>query len=219
VDEIDVSAWAADWSRVVASLAAEGWVRLRRGADAVSRTALEDVAPNRWSPRQADGSDGDVQFGGLSAHEAVADASPLLQSTARALRELLNSNRANGIPPVPAFNHAEWSTTTPDGVGFITPHRDPRGATGIIAILTLRGSARFRVWGEDGSGLPPKQHEQLTSHEWFTDDGDVVLLRGEGWPTNDARCPVHTVESPSSGSRSTLTLRHNRRGFGSDYFE
>jgi hypothetical protein len=219
VDEIDVSAWPVDWLDVVARLAADGWVRLRCCVDPVTRAALREATPNRWSASEADGSDGHVHLGGLSAHEGVDRASPVLQSFARALRDAIDGHGAGSAPPLPAFNHAEWSTTTADGVGFVTAHRDPPGAGGIIAITTLCGSARFRVWDDNGSDLPPAQHEPLVAHEWFTEDGDLVLLRGEGWPRNDSRCPVHAVESPPSGSRSTLTLRHNRRGFGSPYFD
>jgi hypothetical protein len=109
------------------------------------------------------------------------------------------------MPPLPMFNHAQWSRADA-GHKYITRHRDPPTAGGVIAVVTIRGRALFRVW--EGAG----------AHEWETGDGDVVLLRGSGWPTADAICPVHEAESPLAGDRVTLTLRHNTGGFGADYF-
>jgi len=48
--------------------------------------------------------------------------------------------------------------------------------------------------------------------------GDLVLMQSGGWPRPDDRCPIHAVDSPPSGSRLTLTLRHNKGGYGADYF-
>ena len=76
----------------------------------------------------------------------------------------------------------------------------------VIAIVTLRGHAVFRVW----------QGSEAT--EWETTDGDLVLLRGHGWPEGDSLCPVHEVESPRRGERMTMTLRHNTRAPGGGYF-
>jgi len=45
-----------------------------------------------------------------------------------------------------------------------------------------------------------------------------VLLRGGGWPTPTSRCPIHEAQSPAAGERVTLTLRHNKGGYGADYF-
>ena len=89
---------------------------------------------------------------------------------------------------------------------FIGRHCDPPSADGVIAVLTIRGRAAFRVWDEAGA------------HEWDTDDGDLVLMRGGDWPTAGARCPLHEAASPLVGDRVTLTLRHNKAGFGADYF-
>lgn len=69
-----------------------------------------------------------------------------------------------------------------------------------------RPGALFRVWRGD------------VVTEWETDDGDLVILRGRGWPTEKPLCPVHEVESPRVGERMTLTLRHNVGGPGADYF-
>ncbi len=53
--------------------------------------------------------------------------------------------------------------------------------------------------------------------EWETCDGDLVILRGHGWPHEGSLCPLHEVESPRVGDRMTMTFRHNRRGPGGDY--
>lgn len=93
------------------------------------------------------------------------------------------------------------------GHHFITAHRDPPGVGGVIAIITLEGVARFRVWSEEDQ-----------AGEWDTAPGDLVLLRGTGWPSESALCPRHEVEPPRTCSRSILTYRFNRGGPGADYF-
>lgn len=90
-------------------------------------------------------------------------------------------------------------------------------AGGVIAVLTLRGRAPFRVWETDGSSVDAAGQPEL-AEEWETNDGDLVLLRGDGWPTPTSRCPIHEAQSPPRGDRSTLTLRHNKGGYGADYF-
>jgi hypothetical protein len=105
------------------------------------------------------------------------------------------------------------------GFGYITRHRDPPTAGGIIAITTLAGHARFRVWDDDGvSDVPSSRHDRAVAHERDTDGGDLGILRGDGWPGQASRCPVHEVESPSVGDRIILTLRYNKGGFGANYF-
>jgi hypothetical protein len=159
-----------------------------------------------------------VRFGGLSAHEAVAQSAPSVRAFARSLTDGINSATPSDTTPIPSFNHAEWATTTPDGIGFITPHRDPPTAVGVIAIATLEGVARFCVWDESASDLTPAQHRDDTAHQWDTADGDLVILRCHAWPSADARSPVHEARSPIAGPRRTLTLRHNVNGYGADYF-
>ncbi len=73
--------------------------------------------------------------------------------------------------------------------------------------MTLWGQARFRVWSET----------QPT--EWVTGNGDLVILRGNGWPTEDSTCPIHEAESPVVGDRMIMTLRFNTRGPDASYFE
>lgn len=134
---------------------------------------------------------------------------------ARAIREGIDSGDT-GLPPLPAFNHAEWCRAE-GGQKFITPHRDPPMAGGVIAVLTTRGRAPFRVWETDGASADAARQPEL-AEEWETNDGDLVLLRGGGWPTPTSQCPIHEAQSPSRGDRMTLTLRHNKGGYGADYF-
>lgn len=109
------------------------------------------------------------------------------------------------LEPVPKFNEVSW-THYPAAMGFITKHRDPPGAGGVIAIATLTGRATFRVWADS------------RSVSWQTTPGDVVLLRGHGWPRPGALCPVHEVEPPAEQDRMIMTFRHNRGGAGAAYF-
>ena len=71
------------------------------------------------------------------------------------------ASRAITAPPL--FNEVTWSLY-PEGTGHITAHRDPAGVGGVIAIVTLRGTAAFDVRAPN---------ERV---EWLTEAGDLVLL-------------------------------------------
>ena len=113
-----------------------------------------------------------------------------------------------GMPAVPTFNDVSW-TRYPEGRGHITAHRDPPAYGGVIAVVTLAGAARFQVWDEP-EGVPPPS-------EWRTRSGDLVVLRGQGWPRTHDLCPRHGVEPPVDGDRMIMTLRYNTRGAGVPY--
>jgi hypothetical protein len=83
----------------------------------------------------------------------------------------------NNFPFVPGFNEVSW-TRYPAHQGRITRHRDFREYGGIIAVFTLQGSSIFRVYDSD-----------IDAVEWQTKPGQLVLLRGEGWPFAGKRCP------------------------------
>ena len=112
---------------------------------------------------------------------------------------------APALPAPPSFTDVSW-TRDEDGSLFISPHRDPPTVGGVIAVVTLYGASRFTVWDGDGK------------HEWDTETGDLVLIRGKGWPTEDAECPLHEASPPVRGGRMIMTLRHNTLGPGADYF-
>jgi hypothetical protein len=214
----EVGLGGIDWQAVVASLEGPGWVRLQSVVPARVCAQLVEAAPSSWSVVDPDEGGGVVRQGGLSGHAEVTGAAPIVRSFAQSIVLAINRTRSAELLELPAFNHANWGRSI-DGVGFITAHRDPPAAGGMIAITTLAGRARFRVWDDDGvSELPSVEHDPVAAHEWDTDDGDLVLLRGGGWPRLASRCPVHEVESPPTGDRIILTLRHNKGGYGASYF-
>jgi hypothetical protein len=182
------------WPDVADALATTGWARLPGALDAEACAHLARAAPDSWVPETLETQ--------VRLHHVVSGAQFEEAGTdVQALGSLLSDQLG-----APAFTDVTWCRDD-DGVLFITPHRDPPGAGGVIAIVTLHGEAVFRVWGRG----PDRT-------EWTTAPGDLVLLRGNGWPTAEATSPWHEVESPTSGGRATLTLRHNKRGWGGDYF-
>lgn len=197
-----IAADVVDWADAATVLSASGWLRLRGAVDARTRAALTEAAPPTWTPLPE--IEQGVRQGGQSCGVFFNNASVAVREFGAEICGSLSVARRD-LPPVPCFNEVQWGRSH-DGVGFITAHRDPLGAGGVIAIVTLSGRALFRVW--HGSNAT----------EWETDDGDLVLLVGRGWPTDDSLCPVHEVESPSGGDRMTMTLRHNLGGPGADYF-
>lgn len=190
------------WPDAARALSGNGWVRFERLVDDGIRAALAEAAPSTWSPLPE--TEGRVRQGGLSCGLLLDHAPTPVQEFAGEICVGLTAARRDW-PPVPGFNEVQWGRSH-NGTGFITAHRDPPGAGGVIAIVTLSGRALFRVW-----------HGSETT-EWETDDGDLVLLRGRGWPREDSLCPIHEVESPRRGERMTMTLRYNRGGPGADYF-
>jgi hypothetical protein len=190
------------WPTAVSSLIDHGYTRLEGLVDASACTLLAASAPASWE--QLPEVEGEVHQAGLRAWVAFDAAAPVVQEFGRTICDSLTAVHSD-VPAVPCFNEVQWGRSY-GGVGFITAHRDPPAAGGVIAIVTLRGRAVFRVW--HGS----------QAAEWETTDGDLVLLRGQGWPQPDAICPVHEVESSRGQDRMTMTLRHNTRGPGGGYF-
>ncbi|MGZ4128999.1 MAG: hypothetical protein ACXVQ2_12690 [Actinomycetota bacterium] len=192
---------AVDWVDAVDSLIEKGWVRLEGAVDARTCSNLGHAAPATWErlPRV----EGDVHQCGLRSGVFFDSAAPVVQQFGRTICGSLSAARSD-IVAVPCFNDVQWGQSH-DGVGYITAHRDPPAAGGIIAIVTLHGRARFRV------------RHGMSASEWDTADGDLVLLRGNGWPERNALCPVHEDESRGD-DRMTMTLRHNTGGPGADYF-
>ena len=204
-----------DWATAAHELAAEGWVRLPGVIDGRSCARLLAAAPTPWLELESvEGRP--VRQAGLHSGRVFDRSSPDVQDLGNAIVAALDEQLRNtSTPPVPAFNEVEWSRSV-DGVGYITAHRDPVGVGGVIAIVTLSGCSAFRLWPGD---LDPRHDPDAPpAVEWETGDGDLVLLRGSGWPSPEARCLVHEVDSPSAGERAVLTFRHNRGGPGADYF-
>lgn len=191
-----------NWADAARSLIEKGWVRLESVVPSHTRSLLMEAVPTTWAPLPE--VEKSVRQGGLSAGVFFDRAAPTVQEFGRTLCDSLTKARSD-LPAIPFFNEVQWGQSH-DGIGYITAHHDPPGAGGVIAIVTLLGAALFRVW----------QGSQTT--EWETGDGDLVMLRGHGWPHESSLCPLHEVESPRVGDRMTMTLRHNRRGPGGDYF-
>jgi alkylated DNA repair dioxygenase AlkB len=165
--------------------------------------ALQDIAPATW--RELEPRVGYVEQAGEYAQLALVDSSLAVQEVAAAITERVATARRDIDPAILVFNEATWQRHA-EGVGRISAHRDQSFYVGVIAILTLLGSAPFAILG----GREPR----VVIEEWNTAPGDVVLLRGTGWGDPDARCPWHDVGRPTTSQRITLTLRHNSRGPG-----
>jgi hypothetical protein len=95
----------------------------------------------------------------------------------------------------------------PDKGAGISPHRDSRRFTQMIAIISLSGSADFRIVA-DRSGREIIQR-------WRCLPGDLVLLRGPGLSDpldgSDPR-PLHSVSSSTQGGRLTVAFRMDGGG-------
>lgn len=193
-----------DWASAAGRVAVEGWVRLAGCLDAPTCARLSAAAPGSWRREDDVGS---VRQAGVSTGVPFDAAADTVRALGTWIREGLDTGRPARAPEVPPFNEASWSRSDPAaGHHFISAHRDPSAVGGVIAIATLTGRALFRVWGSGGV------------NEWLTGEGDVVVLRGNGWPTADALCPLHEVDPPEVGGRMILTLRHNLGGAGAAYF-
>ncbi len=84
------------------------------------------------------------------------------------------------------------------GSAGISSHRDGRRHAYLVAILTLEGSALLRQCS-DRAGT--------TVHAWVAGAGSVVLLRGPGLGGVEDDRPLHAVDGPRDGRRTSLTLR------------
>ncbi len=167
------------------------------------RQALLDITPASW--RELEPRVGYVEQAGDYAQLPLVDASAAVQETAAAVSERVAHALPDVDPALVVFNEATWQRHT-DRIGGITAHRDQAFYVGVIAILTLVGSAPFAI-------LRAREPREVVT-EWTTEPGDVVLLRGGGLGEPDARCPWHDVGRPVTPERVTLTLRNNSRGPG-----
>jgi hypothetical protein len=205
-----------EWDVVVRDIVTRGWARVARAVARGDCAALEHAARGPWiSLPETEGGAG-VRQAGLACHSGVDRADEAVWSFAAAILAGIDGAGVPGVPSLPAFNHAQWCRAE-RGQNSISPHRDPDTAGGVIAILTIRGCAPFQVWDIEGNLAEAQRHPELATG-WDTSDGDLVLLRGGGWPTSSAKCPIHEARSPRDGDRVTLTLRSNKNGYGSDYF-
>ena len=187
-----------DWAATTADVVERGWARLPAAVDPPTCTLLRSAAPPDWEPEPEQ--IGTVHQRGLRTGCYVSRSSPVVQELGQAILDGIAS--ASQGPP--EFNLVTWGRTD-SGEGYITQHRDPPTAGGVIAVVNLQGRATFRVWDDDGA------------HEWETGIGDIVLLRGTGWPEPTSTCLLHEAQAIDP-ERWILTFRHNTRGPDVDYF-
>ena len=193
---------AVDWVDELQMLRRIGFVRLGKALDGMACEALTDAAPEPWHDLPPE--EGVVRQNGQATGGVLGEAPAVVRQLGEDLISAI-SVASHAITAPPLFDEVTW-TLYPEGTGHITAHRDPAGVGGVIAIVTLRGTAAFDVRAPN---------ERV---EWLTEAGDLVLLCGNGWPEDDSRCPVHSVGPPVGGDRMILTLRHNKGGAGADYF-
>jgi hypothetical protein len=198
---------AVEWSSVVHAVIGSGWCRVPGAISAGQSGRLVRAAPGPWHPLPHHEGGGTVYQAGSATFSVLDNAGLLVRTVAQSLQKHLTDAAPERCPELPAFNEVSW-TRYPQGEGHITGHQDPPGCGGVIAIVTLAGTAAFYI------GSSPER----SIDTWQTARGDLVILRGFGWPATEARCVEHGVEPPPAGERQIMTFRHNRGGAGADYF-
>jgi hypothetical protein len=149
---------------------------------------------------------GDVRQNGASTGCFFDRSATTVREVGLTICGAISKARPRDAPEVPCFNEVRWHKSQAGDGHSITAHRDPPLCGGVIAIVTLFGRATFRVW------------ETEEPVGWETNDGDLVILRGNGWPTESSLSPIHEAESPAAGDRMIVTYRYNKGGPGADYF-
>jgi hypothetical protein len=194
---------AVAWPDTVAALAAHGWAFAPQAVDDALAGRLAEDDGRQW---RTSGDEGVVKQHVIGSYSPFAESPPAVRAVGDELVACLSAEaERQGLIPVPPFNEATWGRY-PAGTGHITAHRDPPAYGGVVAVFTLFGQAMFRVWDADGG---------IT--EWETGRGQLVLMRGAGWPQPDCHCPMHEGEPPRDEERMIMTLRHNTGGAGAGY--
>jgi len=191
VDELDVA---------VATCERLGWASV---ADAVALGeigALEaSVADLVLEPLASEV--GPVRQAGAAAICAVAGR-PALEALAARLGRAAS---ATGM----SWNPDEAATTAYGPGEGISPHRDNAYYTGLVAVVTLTGSAEIRVVA-DRAG-----RQELAC--WTAGPGHLALFRGPR-PGGEGR-PIHGVGAAGPAGRRVLVLRRNTRGAGRGWMD
>lgn len=205
----------SNWMTVSESLANSGSARIQGalGDDLVQHLIGTERPP--WHVLPAN--EGVVHQDGFGSYMVLADAAPLVRRLGDSIVLELTNAAPQALPAIPDFNEVSW-TLYPAGTGHITAHRDPAAYGGIIAIATLLGRATFRIWSGDVLGTPERVlMGGIPPTQWDAAAGDLILLRGNGWPTPATRCPMHEADSPPDGERVIMTFRYNTGGGGAGY--
>jgi hypothetical protein len=103
------------------------------------------------------------------------------------------------LPHYFAFNELLYQRYSSEG--YISPHRDHVRYVGLIALVTLEGSATFSV-------LQDRDLES-TLAKWEVSPGDIIFLRGAD-SDGVGRCPFHCVGGTIGGSRTMISMRCDR---------
>jgi hypothetical protein len=180
-----------DWPAVVAALVGDGWVRLSEVVHGRACTRYLAPAPTAWAALESvEGKP--VRQEGFHCGASFADAGDDVRALGAAIRDGINSCTHCEIPAVPAFDEVEWSR-----MGFITAHRDPPGVGGVIAIVTLSGSAPFRIWPGDAD--PRADATVPRSAEWLRRTATSCSYAAPAGPpmTLGAPCTRSTNRSPA----------------------
>jgi hypothetical protein len=189
-----LSAVVADAAAVAESLLRRGWYRAPGVVNGDMRDALL-AAPFPF--RRSTPVIGPVRQDAMHLQIALEAAPAAARDLGSALEEVRREvARCDGAEFDMPFNEVVWQKY-PAGSSGISRHRDQDFYVGVIAIVTLTGSAAFA----------------LDDAQWETEPGDLVLLRGTGPAGAHTRCPRHSVGGPVGAERVSLTLRCNRNGF------
>ena len=205
----------SNWPSVSESLATSGSARIR---GALSRDLVQHLMGMDRPPWHAlPAEEGVVHQSGFGSYMVIADAAPPVRGLGDSIVLELRKAGRRALPAIPEFNEVSW-TLYPAGTGHITTHRDPAAYGGIVAIATLLGRATFRIWGGEVLGTPAEVlMGDIPPTQWDAAAGDLILLRGNGWPTPTTLCPMHEADAPPDAERIIMTFRHNTRGAGAGY--
>ena len=135
-----------------------------------------------------------LTLGGIAARPAVAALHAAVIEAVRAHPEIDGLDRWRP-------DEVTIQRYAPGSAGIST-HRDGRRHAYLVAILTLEGSALLRQCS-DRAGT--------TVHAWDAGAGSLVLLRGPGLGGLEDDRPLHAVDGPRDGRRTSLTLRATTR--------
>ena len=156
------------------ALGTRGWLRLRRFVEPALRSRLQKAADLAWLPLAP--RVGRVTQAGRFAQLAMEDAPEHLRQEAAGLLDSLAADL--GPARLRGFNEVTWQKYLAES-GHIDPHRDQVFHVGVIAIVTLAGSAPFSVLAQR---QPP-----IAEAEWITEPGG---------PRSAQRSSVWTRGSP-----------------------
>ncbi len=127
---------------------------------------------------------------------------PAVAELCQALTALVHT-QGHGIAGLDRYmpNVCHVQRYRPGALG-ITPHLDGKRFALLVAVFTIRGSARFTIHAERfGSPI----------EVWEVTPGSLVLLRGPGLAGIPDGRPFHAVSGPPAGERFSVSFRMDTR--------